>query len=538
MRAAIYCRFSSENQRESSIADQARNCERFAEREGWQIASRFQDKAVSGTKKDRAGYQAMLAAAKCREFDVLLVDDLSRLARDEIELKQTVRRFKFSGLRIVGVSDGFDTAAKGHKIQATVRGLINEIYLDDLAEKTHRGLTGKALAGFNAGGRSYGYRHIPIIDESKRDEYGRPIVIAARREIDPEQARVVLEIFELFARSWSPRAIANELNRRGVPSPRGSTWAFTAIYGDKVRSGVGILNNPLYIGRVIWNRSEWVRDPDTGKRKRKERPQSEWIVREDESLRIVPQDLWDAAQRRMATPTLRGGSHGKARPRTLFGGLLRCGSCGGAVVAVDAHSYGCAARRDRGDTVCQGVRVSRSTTEQSLIEDLREDMLSPLRLSQLHSDARELLRARRAAVDDALSETRRRLAQVETEVSNIVAAIKAGAYSQVLQSELARLEAERERLQAAMSQPARQHGPALEEIPRLAERYRRMVEELRDALARRSERSRAILAEALGDVVLVKESDGAVYAEFEDPAHRLLLAAGGGSSASGSGGRI
>lgn len=536
MRAATYARFSSEMQRESSIEDQVRNCQHRSEREGWQIVLRFEDQAISGTKRDRPGYQSMLDAAKRREFDVLLVDDLSRLSRDEIELKQTVRRFKFAGLRIIGVSDGFDTDAKGHKIQATVRGLINEIYLDDLAEKTHRGLTGKALAGFNAGGRSFGYRHIPICEGT--DEYGRPKIVAARREIDPDQAVIIREIFELFVRGWSPRSIAQELNHRGVPAPRGGTWAFSAIYGDKVRSGVGILSNPLYIGRVIWNRSEWVRDPDTGKRKRKERPQSEWIVREDESLRIVPQELWDVAQRRVLASTLHGGSRGKARPKTLFGGLLRCGRCGGSVVAVNAHSYGCAARRDRGSVVCQGVLVSRSKTERLLVEDLQADMLSPLRLSQLHSDVRELLRARRTAVDGVQAETRRRIAQVETEIANLVSAIKAGAYSQVLQSELARLEAERERLQTGMAQPVAQDGLVLNEIPRLVERHRRMVEELRDALARRSERSRAILAEALGDVVLVKEPNGAVYAEFEDPTHRLLLAAGGGVSASGSGGRI
>jgi DNA invertase Pin-like site-specific DNA recombinase len=321
MRATIYCRFSSEHQRESSIEDQARNCERFAAREGWQVVSRFQDKAISGTKKDRAGYQDMLSAAKRREFDVLLVDDLSRLSRDEIELKQTVRRFKFSGLRIVGVSDGFDTNAKGHKIQATVRGLINEIYLDDLAEKTHRGLTGRALAGFNAGGRSYGYRHFPIYEGT--DEYGRPRIVAARREIDPDQALIIREIFELFIRGWSPRSIAQELNRRGIPAPRGGTWAFSAIYGDKVRSGVGFLNNPLYTGRVIWNRSEWVRDPDTGMRKRKERPPTEWIVREDEALRIVSQEFQRAPAPREARQDSKSLSRTRLEPAQLSRVSLR-----------------------------------------------------------------------------------------------------------------------------------------------------------------------------------------------------------------------
>lgn len=526
MRAAIYARLSTDKQDLSSIADQYRVCTDFATRQGWKVVARYADEGISGAAiGNRPGFNTMMDAATRDEIDVLLVVELSRLSRSAGDLNKTIDRLTFRGVRVIGVSNGYDSARKGHKMQAGFEGLMGEQFREMIREKTYGALQGRAMDGRRTGGISYGYRSV----EGKA---GRLL------EIDQNTARWVVWIFERFVAGWSPRSIAQELNRTGIPSSRGGTWAFTAIYGDKVRCGVGILNNPLYIGRVIWNRSQWTKDPDTGKRKRKERPESEWIVRVDESLRIVSAELWDAAQARLAASTLRGGSRGKARPKTLLGGLLRCGSCGGAVVAVDAHSYGCAARRDRGNTVCAGVLVSRSTTEQLLVEDLREDMLSPLRLSQLHFDVRALLRTRRVAVDDALSETRRRLVQIETEIANIVAAVKAGAYSQVLQSELARLEAERERLQAAMSKPVRQCDPALEEIPRLVERYRRMVEELRDALARRTERSRAILSEALGDVVLVKESDGAVYAEFEDPAHRLLVAVGGGSSASGSGGRI
>ena len=139
MRVALYGRYSTEMQRESSIEDQFRNCEKFLNGNGWKISNRFKDEAMSGSTDDRPGYQNLLKAAESKSFDVLMVDDLSRLSRDEIELKQTVRRFHFWGIRIVGVSDGFDTDSKGYKIQAGVRGLMNEIYLDDLREKTHRG---------------------------------------------------------------------------------------------------------------------------------------------------------------------------------------------------------------------------------------------------------------------------------------------------------------------------------------------------------------------------------------------------------------
>ncbi len=117
MRAAAYARYSSDKQRESSIQDQVRNCTAFAERESWSIAEQYFDEAVSGSSKDRPGFKRLLADAAEGCFDVLLVDDLSRLSRDEIELKQLVSRFTYRGLRIIGVSDGFDTESKGHKVR-------------------------------------------------------------------------------------------------------------------------------------------------------------------------------------------------------------------------------------------------------------------------------------------------------------------------------------------------------------------------------------------------------------------------------------
>lgn len=228
------------------------------------VADAALDEAVSGSTNHRPGYQKLLSDADRGEFTVLIVDDLSRLSRDDVEMKQVVRRFRFKQMRIVGVSDGFDSDSKGHKIHAGVRGLINEIYLDDLRDKTHRGLTGQALKGYNCGGRTYGYRHVPIEDHSRKDEFGRPLITAVKREIDPEQAKWIVQIFQWYSDGHSPRWIANSLNKASVASTHGGTWAASAIYGD-MRHNTGLLNNEIYIGKYVWNRSQWVKDPDTGR---------------------------------------------------------------------------------------------------------------------------------------------------------------------------------------------------------------------------------------------------------------------------------
>lgn len=84
----------------------------------------------------------MLKAAKATQFDVLLVDDLSRLSLDSIKTEEIRRLFVYLGIRMIGVSDGIDTAAKGHKTLSGFKGLMNDIFLDDLRDKTHRGLAG------------------------------------------------------------------------------------------------------------------------------------------------------------------------------------------------------------------------------------------------------------------------------------------------------------------------------------------------------------------------------------------------------------
>jgi site-specific DNA recombinase len=172
MKVALYARFSTDLQRIASIEDQFRNCRKRAELEGWQVVALFADPAMSGSDGNRPQYRAMLESAARREFDILLVDDLSRLTRDSVECERVIRRLEFSGLRIVATSDGYDSTSKARKVHRGFKGLMNEIFLDDLRERVHRGLTGQAQKRYWCGGRPYGYRLRPVLDPSRLDVYG------------------------------------------------------------------------------------------------------------------------------------------------------------------------------------------------------------------------------------------------------------------------------------------------------------------------------------------------------------------------------
>lgn len=111
LRAVAYARYSSEQQRAASIEDQLRNCRRRADDQGWAIVREFADRRLAA-QTARGRSIARLNAAERGELDALLVDDLSRLARDQVESERAIRRLEFLGIRIVANADGYDSQSK------------------------------------------------------------------------------------------------------------------------------------------------------------------------------------------------------------------------------------------------------------------------------------------------------------------------------------------------------------------------------------------------------------------------------------------
>ena len=201
-RCAVYARYSSDLQSPTSIEDQQHLCRAFAERQGWTVVSAFEDAALSGFGiEHRPGYQQLLVAALSSPatFEVILVEDLSRLTRDMAELLRVTALLRLKGVELVGVSDGIATGRQGAKMQLAVKGLVNELYLDDLRDKTHRGLSGSVARGLSAGGRLYGYRTVPVPREARPNDRSAP----ARFEIDEGEAAIVREIFRAYAQGRS-----------------------------------------------------------------------------------------------------------------------------------------------------------------------------------------------------------------------------------------------------------------------------------------------------------------------------------------------
>ena len=460
MRAAIYARFSTDKQSENSIADQIRVCERLAERCGFEVVERFSDAAVSGGTAYRAGYQRLLEAARHRVIDVIVAEDISRLWR--LLAEQAPRLAELRDLGVHVVTHDLDTRQDNAGILGAVNGAMSEQYRQEIARRTRRGLEGRARARQATGGRSYGY--VAACDTPDGE-----------RAIHAEQAAIVRRIFRMYAEGAGPRTIAATLNEARISSPgsgwnritrRRAGWVQSAIAGDAGR-GIGILNNELYIGRIIWNRFRWVRSAsDSSRRRAVLNPRSEWIVHTDERLRIVPQELWDRVKARQRArsenvgASVRRGLNAVSaqragrKPKYLFSGLLNCGTCGARFVIADRTHYACASRVNGGAAACASdVRVKRETIESGLLAGIKNDLLAPEVMAEVRRHVHQIVRDHaRTSPDEG-----NRLYVVEREVANLTDAIASGTLraSAALAERLARAEAELARLRDAPPPPSR-----------------------------------------------------------------------------------
>ncbi|MDN3720363.1 recombinase family protein [Roseibium salinum] len=195
---------------------------------------------------------------------------------------------------------------------------------------------------------------------------------------------MIRRIFEEYVAGRTPRDIAHDLNRDGIPAPRGTKWNASTINGN-VQRGTGLLQNELYGGRLVWNKVHMVKDPDTGRRLSRPNPKDEWQSVEVPELAIVQRELFDKAQarkreRRLVAP------HHQRRPRHMLSGLLRCGACGSGMSTSGKDKSGririrCSSARESG-TCPDPKTFYLDTVESAVLSGLRKEMKDPRVLAE------------------------------------------------------------------------------------------------------------------------------------------------------------
>ena len=489
MRVALYARYSSDQQRAASITDQQRTCREFAARQGWAVVADYTDAAMSGASLMRPGFQSLMLAALAGTFDVVLAESLDRFSRDQEDTAGLFKRLTFAGVRIVTVSEG----DIGH-LHVGLKGTMNALYLHDLAEKTRRGLRGRVEAGRSGGGVSYGYRVVRVLEGQPRGE----------REIHPGEAAIVQRIFRAFVAGVSPKAIGKTLNAEGIPGPMGVAWSPSTIHGHAGR-GTGILNNELYIGRLVWNRQRYVKDPDTGKRLARMNPPEAWTITVVPHLRILDDELWQAVKARQASTRaiMKPGIDRARRPKYLFSGLTQCGSCGGGFILSSHDRLTCFNARSRG--TCTNRRsIKRQEVETRVLRAMRERFFEPGAFAAFcEGFTAEIARQRREHLAQ-MAGARRELAAVERRQKEILNALAEGYRAEAWKAELLTLDTRKAALTIALAEPPL---PAMH--PQMAEVFRQKATTLAAGLEHDEQRDAARQAlRGFLDKIVIPPGDG------------------------------
>jgi site-specific DNA recombinase len=504
MRAVIYARYSSENQRDASIEDQVRSCKARIEAEGWSMVSTYSDYALSGATHLRPGYQQLLADARAGGFDVVVAESLDRLSRDQEHVAGFYKQLTFCGAKILTLAEG-----EISELHVGLKGTMNALFLKDLAQKTHRGLEGRVRQGRSGGGLCYGYDVVREIDDRGEPRPGG-------RKINEAEAATVRRIFRDYANGRSPRAIAKALNTEGIAGPHGHAWGASTIHGNW-RRGTGVLNNELYLGRLVWNRQRYIKDPKTGKRLARPNPKSAWIVQAVPELRIVDDEVWEAVKvrqgehRERVEPTAVGYRlNATHRQRFLFSGLLHCGICGGAYSIISHDRYGCANRRNRG-TCDNGSLISRRDLEQRVLAGLKDKLLTPELVKEFIAEFHAELNRRNREAELAYEGARRQRIDIERKITGMLNAIENGVFTASTRDRL--LELERRKAELDGVRPPAQ---IMRFHPNVAEVYRQKVAHLEEALNDPALRTEAaeVLRGLIEEIRLAPESDGTLQIEL------------------------
>ena len=224
MKAVIYARYSSDNQREESIEGQIRECTEYAEKNGITILRSYIDRAMSARTADRPEFQNMIKDSEHKLFDIVLIWKLDRFSRDRYDSAHYKRILKKNGVKVVSVKENISDGPEGIILESMLEGYA-EYYSAELSEKIHRGQKENALKGKNNGGS------IPLGYLLGEDQ---------KLAIDPVTAPLVQEVFQRYADGEIVRTIIEDFNRRGLRTRTGKPYCANSFHR--------ILRNRKYIG--------------------------------------------------------------------------------------------------------------------------------------------------------------------------------------------------------------------------------------------------------------------------------------------------
>ena len=401
--AAIYARYSSDNQTEQSIEGQLRVCEEYAQRNNIVIVDTYIDRAMTGTNDNRPDFQRMIQDSAKKKWDFILVYKLDRFSRNKFESVVNRRKLADNGVKLLSAMENIPDSPEGIILESLLEGM-NQYFSAELSQKVCRGKRETRLKGnFQGGPVPYGYK-----------TEGRKLVI------DEDEAEAVRYIFDQYSKGVFVHNIIQALTEKGILN-KGKPFALNTVYR--------ILQNEKYTGKYCFKEE----------------------VSENMYPQIIPEELYEKV-RAISEKNKRG----KRSIKTVY--LLRdkmiCGYCGMPVVAEsntgkkrepDRFYYKCKGRKRKLND-CRKASVRKEKLEQIVLDTIMERLTDKGFMDKFVQDvlAEQEKRSReRSSLQTLLKEQR----QNETTLNNILSAIEKGIVNNTTQKRMKELEERQEELE-------------------------------------------------------------------------------------------
>ncbi|AEP29693.1 recombinase family protein [Brumicola nitratireducens] len=486
MRAVIYARYSSDKQNVASIDDQVRICQNLAEKNGYVVVDVLTDAALSGSDLNRPAVQTLLD--NCHKYDVVICEAIDRLSRDQADMPTLFKHFEYQNVKIVSVNEGLI-----NEMHIGLKGTMNAMFLKELANKTRRGLAGRVLKGKSGGGNSYGYDVINTINEDGT-------ITKGDRAINKEQAKIVERIFyEYTELNYSAKTIAKKLNKDGIKSPSGGEWSASTISGNR-RRGTGLINNELYVGKLVWNKLKYTRNPITKKRDSRLNSENEWVIAQVPDLRIIDNEVWQKTKNKLRTLSLLNGAEPKKRATYLLSDLIKCNSCGGGFSMINSSRYGCSTSRNKGTCDCR-ISIKRDQLEQTVLDFFKEELITDefidLFVKEYNSELESLNKNQKKHKTDRLH----RKKELKKQQENLILSIKEGLPFNLAKDELSKIEAELNELEIITKEVQKNKI----DNDGLASKYKNMIKSLS---ARELKQDALVTFRGLIEKIVLREING------------------------------
>ena len=384
MKAVIYARYSSDNQREESIEGQLRECMAYCKKNDITVLRTYIDRAMSAKTDHRPDFQRMIKDSAKGLFDVIIVWKLDRFARNRYDSAHYKAQLRKYGVKVLSATENISDGPEGIILESMLEGMA-EYYSAELSEKVIRGHTENALkCKYNGGTPTFGY----IIDKDMQ------------YQIDPRTAPAVLEMFTMYDKGATMKEIVAYMSERGVTTVRGKKIDLNFM--------ARLLKNRKYIGEYSYRH----------------------IVTPNGIPAIVPQDLFDRVQQRLAVNRKAPARH-KAEDDYLLTTKLFCGTCGAMMVGESGtssskgrkyHYYRCVNTKKHRACDAKHKTVRKLPLENAVVNAVMAKIMDD-NFVEYVADAVMDIQSRESSVLPAL---RKQLEEAESGITNMLNAIQMG----------------------------------------------------------------------------------------------------------------